>query len=279
MVKKKKAPWNPEIAAAKAAAKLAHAQWKSAGRPNGTHPVSTTKRTAKKLLRRAQRQQAARDRQNNEARRDDSKLFHSIVRAQRSSKATNTKELVFQNKLFSGDLTPVWDMHFATLATPHPKDCYTDRRQTQAAKNVSLMKDIEKGATLPVDIAALEVLDAIMSQKCNKASDVYGLAAEHLKKAPHIVATYLTPVINTIFNTGRIPDSLKVGLLHPIHKKGKPKNDPGNYRGITITPLLMKIMDKIVLTHQRAATTETKHPIQFGFTPGKSGLHAAFLLG
>ena len=283
-VKKKKAPWNPEIAAAKAAAKLAHGQWKSAGRPNGTHPTATTKRTAKKLLRRAQRQQAARERQKNlkklsEARKDDSKLFHSIVRAQRSAKTTNTKELVFQNKLFSGDLTAVWDMHFAALATPHPKDCYTDRRQAQAAKNVSMMKDIAKGATLPVDITALEVLDAIMSQKCNKASDVYGLAAEHLKNAPHIVTTYLTPVINSIFNTGRIPDSLKVGLLHPIHKKGKPKNDPGNYRGITITPLIMKIMDKIILAHQRAATTETSHPLQFGFTPGKSGLHAAFLLG
>ena len=40
----------------------------------------------------------------------------------------------------------------------------------------------------------------------------------------------------------------------------------------------MKIMDKIILTHQRAANADTSHPLQFGFTPGKSGLHAAFLL-
>ena len=40
----------------------------------------------------------------------------------------------------------------------------------------------------------------------------------------------------------------------------------------------MKIMDKIILTHQSAANADTSHPLQFGFTPGKSGLHAAFLL-
>ena len=37
-------------------------------------------------------------------------------------------------------------------------------------------------------------------------------------------------------------------------------------------------MDKILLDHQRLATPLRCHPLQFGFTAGKSGLHAAFLV-
>ena len=40
----------------------------------------------------------------------------------------------------------------------------------------------------------------------------------------------------------------------------------------------MKIIDKIVLDHQRVATPSRIHPTQFGLTAGKSGLHAAFIL-
>ena len=127
-------------------------------------------------------------------------------------------------------------MHFASLATQHPTDNYIYMRQKQAASDVSLIKEIKNSATLSFDITTLEVLDAIMSLKYNKASEVYSLVAEHLKTAPHLVATFLTLVINTIFNSGWIPESLKVGLLHSIHKKGKPKNEPENYRGISVTP-------------------------------------------
>ena len=63
-----------------------------------------------------------------------------------------------------------------------------------------------------------------------------------------------------------------------MHKKGKEKDMPGNYRGITITPILMKVMDEIILKHQQAASPSRLHPLQFGFIAGRSGFHAAFLL-
>ena len=40
----------------------------------------------------------------------------------------------------------------------------------------------------------------------------------------------------------------------------------------------MKVMDKIILKHQQAASPSRLHPLQFGFIEGRSGLHAAFLL-
>ena len=40
----------------------------------------------------------------------------------------------------------------------------------------------------------------------------------------------------------------------------------------------MKVMDRLILDHQRLATPNRLHHLQFGFTEGKSGSHAVFLV-
>ena len=80
--------------------------------------------------------------------------------------------------------------------------------------------------------------------------DAYGLTAEHLQTALNPDVKFLTIVINEIVLSGSILDSLKEGIIHPVHKKGKDKEIPGNYRGITVSPILWKVIDKIALTHQ-----------------------------
>jgi hypothetical protein len=131
---------------------------------------------------------------------------------------------------------------------------------------------------LSVPITTFEVSEAIQSLKKKKASDGSGLTAEHLQMAVEPVSKFLTPVINEIVATGHIPDSLKEGIIHPVHKKNKDKSLPGNYRGITVSPVIGKLMDKIFLLHQQISTPLREHPLQFGFTAKRSGTHAAFIL-
>ena len=51
-----------------------------------------------------------------------------------------------------------------------------------------------------------------------------------------------------------------------------------NYRGITTTLVIMKIMGRIVLKHQELASPSVIHSMQLGFTEGCLGQHAAFIL-
>ena len=180
-----------------------------------------------------------------DADQDDSALFHALIRAQRNTKSTNTQELVLNNHLYTGDLMEAWNIHFGMLATPRDEDHYRDKRQQEAAKNV--LSDLLSKSTLPIVISKAEVLEVINSLKSGKAHEAYDLTAEHLRNAPHILTKFITPIINQIFTTGEIPRSLKVGLLHPIHKKGKLPEIPGNYRGITITP--MPLPKRFLTTH------------------------------
>ena len=214
-----KAPWNPTISGAKQASKTAHAQWKAAWSPS-EHPLAEQRAVAGRHLRQAQRQQAAKERQNSmdrlmKAHEYDDKLFYSIIRSQRNNKSLLTTELIYNDCLFVDNLIEPWEKHFEDLATPSYTKWFTDERQSQASENVKNITSLEKGSSLPIEITTQEVVNAI----------------------------------NTIFNTRKIPTSLKEGLLHPIHKKGKPKNIPGNYRGITITPIVHKMV------HRRKAIT------------------------
>ena len=184
-----KAPWSPVIAKAVKNSKIAHRNWKRAGQPNRSHPTLARRTAAKRILRRPQRQQIVKERQRNikelmGAKRDDNKLFYSIIGKQRNGKTTNTKELLLHNHLYLGDLSPAWDEHFGQLATPTSNTNFTEERQALAQSNVSIIESLERGATMPFDITKEEVVEIIDSLKLNKARDINNLVAEHLKLAP-----------------------------------------------------------------------------------------------
>ena len=80
-----------------------------------------------------------------------------------------------------------------------------------------------------------------------------------------------------MISTKTVSIVLKEGILTPIFKKGDPSN-PGNYRGITVTPVLLKILEHIINTRHNQIFMSIQSRIQKGFTPGCSSLNAAFIL-
>jgi hypothetical protein len=69
-------------------------------------------------------------------------------------------------------------------------------------------------------------------------------------------AKKLEKLYNSSFKlkTGQIPDILKVGLLNPIFNNKGDKNNSTNYRGITVMPAILKIMETILRdAHSRTA--------------------------
>ena len=65
-------------------------------------------------------------------------------------------------------------------------------------------------------------------------------------------ASIIAPVLEHLFNkcliNGVFPDSLKIGKIVPIHKKG-PKNECCNYRPITLLSPLSKILKNAFLNN------------------------------
>ena len=89
------------------------------------------------------------------------------------------------------------------------------------------------------------------------------------------IISILLLLINNIFKTGEIPDSLKIGLLSPIYKNKGSKNDAINYRGITVLPVLSKIIESIIKVRIQPNIHNILNPSQRGFTKGASSMNAA----
>ena len=80
-------------------------------------------------------------------------------------------------------------------------------------------------------------------------------------------AFVIAPVLEHLFNkNGVFPDSLKIGKIVPIHKKG-PKNECCNYRPITRFSPLSKIFEKCIYEEMYTYLENFKllTPNQFGF--------------
>ena len=115
------------------------------------------------------------------------------------------------------------------------------------------------------------VIDAIKRLKPNKATGLDKISARLLKDSGQIIAPTLTSLFNRSLQTETFPSIWKNATVVPLHKKGD-KQDPSNYRPISILPTLSKILERAVHTQFYGYLTENNlvSSKQFGFRPKSS---------
>ncbi|CAC5419306.1 unnamed protein product [Mytilus coruscus] len=71
---------------------------------------------------------------------------------------------------------------------------------------------------------------------------------------------------------GCISDILKIGTLFPVFKNKGDARYAKNYRGITVTPIYSKIIEKIIKLRENPIILEKQNPLQRGFTENTTPL-------
>ncbi|CAH2083596.1 unnamed protein product [Euphydryas editha] len=90
-----------------------------------------------------------------------------------------------------------------------------------------------------------EVKLIINNLKSNSSKGIDGISVKAIKCLKDPISECLTNCINRCLQEGYFPDSLKLAKITPIYKSG-PKDDPGNYRPISVLPVVSKIFEKIM---------------------------------
>jgi hypothetical protein len=103
---------------------------------------------------------------------------------------------------------------------------------------------------LDTDISTAECQKALKRLSNGKAPGLDGIPYEFLKSGGPILAPLLTRLFNHILHSGCYPKAWARVTICSIHKSGD-KNDPGNYRGISLLPSLSKLFDIILDTRLR----------------------------
>jgi len=126
-----------------------------------------------------------------------------------------------------------------------------------------------------ISITEATITDAIREISISSAPGPDGLQASLFKNCAQELVTPLKIFFNKSFYSGSIPNVLKRAAIVPIFKSGD-KTLPSNYRPISLTPILMKIMERIIRKQIVQFLTENSiyNTTQHGFREGRSCLSA-----
>ncbi|MEW8547538.1 MAG: reverse transcriptase family protein [Candidatus Thiodiazotropha sp.] len=283
--KKRCRPWSGEIQEAVKKCRLVWWDWKKDGSPNDPQAISSQRmREAKKCLRREQRREMARRRdlkvESIMAAGNDSKTFFGLIKSQRKTVSTHTDSLMVDGIMCETpeEICQGWATHFQNLALPLQNDKFDSEYKCLVDMDIESIANIcEMESRRIIPITEEEVHKAFNKLKNNKAMDSMGLCSEHLKVGGWPVVAFVTGLVNYLIESKSVSVVLKEGLLTPVYKKGG-SADPGNYRGITVTPVLLKVLEHVLNSRHNKILEETQSRLQKGFTSGCSSLNAAVIL-
>ena len=100
-----------------------------------------------------------------------------------------------------------------------------------------------------------------------------GMHPAVLRELADVIAEPLSIIFERSWRTGEVPEDWRKANVTPVFKKGK-KEDPGNYRPVSLTSIPGKVMEQLILdvTSKQVEENKVIKSSQHGFTKGKSCL-------
>ena len=124
-----------------------------------------------------------------------------------------------------------------------------------------------------IDITRDRVLQKLKKLDKTKAPGVDGISSRVLVEMADEIDEPLAAIFQNILETGEVPRSWKVADVDPIFKKGM-KSVPGNYRQVSLTSHMGKLMEKTIT--EEITSHLNRHDLlndtQHGYMRGRSCL-------
>lgn len=235
--------------------------WKKYKRTRDTDDWQTHKNFSKTL--KAQIDEARGKYEENIVNSRDVKKLFKYIRCSLSTKVTTPFLQRRDGTLCSDNLESAEELcrFFSEVFTQEPKD--GNMPKMCSPRVISSIDNI--------DITAELVTRHIGKLKANSTPGLDQISSQLLKACADSLALPLSIIMRKSFSSGQLPDLWKTAVVTPIFKSGN-KLDVRNYRPVSLTPVICKVMESI-LTEYMASFLITEGVIpkeQHGFVKGRS---------
>ena len=213
-----------------------------------------------------------------------SKLYEKEVKAWFSSveekvcssrNPTNLLKYVNRKLKLKTDIPSVLNIDGKTITDDlmkanHFNEQFTSVFQTDDGNSLNLH---EKTSTYleHINISSEDISQAILKIKPKTSKTPDSIPPIFLKNAGKSLIPALKQLFQSSLDNGTLPKEWKTALINPVHKKGS-KNDVLNYRPISLTSSLCRLLESIIKTYILIHLYENNliSPKQHGFLPGRS---------
>ena len=277
--------WNQEIKENLQTMKKAYSNWRDAGKSTEHNCNLYIERNISKKLFRASYRQAIAKRDFElkqkilKCRKYDSKYFHKLVNSQRQRGTTLISDLHVGENCSTGepDILNGFRAHFEQLATESRNEMFDEEYHENISNEIQHIEALVTNVDIK-PVTSEELDEAINGINTGKSPDIYNISIEHLLNCTPKVRIFLLKVINQIFQSGNFPSFLKNGLVSPIYKKKGQSNVATNYRGITVLPVIGKVVEAILRDRISPLIEEIQNNVQRGFTKYASPMNSALMV-
>ena len=173
----------------------------------------------------------------------------------------------------SETICDLFNLFFTTIKS----DSLIDYSESEAFCNDLFMKieqekSIESDSFNFIKVSETEVIEQIDNLSESSGPGFVGIPTKIIKAIKPSISKFLTNFFNKCFETGTIPDELKIAVVTPLFKNKGSINDINNFRGISVLPPISKILEKLIY-NQISSYFEKNNLIvdnQHGFRNGRS---------
>ncbi|GAB0178098.1 mitochondrial enolase superfamily member 1 [Grus japonensis] len=164
------------------------------------------------------------------------------------------------------------DTEKAELLNAFFASVFTAKAGPQASQTLEVGEKVWRKEDFPL-VEEDRVRDHLCRLNTHKSMGPGGMHPQVLRELADVIAKLLSIAFERSWRTGEVPEDWRKASVTPVFKKGK-KDDPGNYRPVSLTSIPGKVMEQLFLGVISKHMEEQKviRSGQHGFTKGKSCL-------
>ena len=220
--------------------------------------------------------------------RKNIKAFWKFVNGSIKSSAKNKIETLTDDRgsSFSSHAgkVKILKSHYRKLGTELDVKSFDDSWKEEVSNSVKdfealSFQDSHSNGMLDQPITLAEVNHVVKAIKNNKSAGSDGIVGELIKYGGEPMCKMLLTLFNLAWDKEYVPNFWREGLIVSLFKKGD-REDPGNYRGITLLNVVGKLYSRVINNRllKHLELNHLLHEGQGGFRLGRSCIDNIFSL-